>query len=153
MHVLRKRNREVLFNWFHLIVNCSNFWFEFRDLVCNHIPYNVIIYRKIPVNNLIAESCHEFPWDLRVISCYFFRNILCCLTNNFQCSCDGVFFYLIRLEFFIGKGFTYRMYQMDLIKNMDEVDPAILQSRSPRAQPGTEYTYQYPQLSGGPPSF
>ena len=153
MHVSRKRNREVLFNWSHLLVNCSNFWFEFRDLVCNHIPYNVIIYGKIPVDNLIAESGHEFPRNLRVISCYLVRNILCCLTNDLQCPRDGVLFYLIRLEFFIGKGFTYRMYQMDLIKNMDEVDLAILQSRSPRAQPGTGCTYQCRQPSGGPLFF
>ena len=121
----------VFFNWFHFIVNHTNFWFEFRDFVCNHIPYYVIIYGKIPVDNLIAESGHEFPRNLRVISCYLVRNILCCLTNDLQCPRDGVLFYLIRLEFFIGKGFTQGMYQMDLIKNMDKVDPALQKAPEP----------------------
>jgi hypothetical protein len=54
---------------------CSDFWFKYRQVICDDTPDNGIIDPEIPVDDLVAECPHIPPRDILMLFFYRVRDV------------------------------------------------------------------------------
>jgi len=87
---------------FHQIQQGPYLRFKFREFVLDNIPDNLIIDRKIPMDYLVADPCHELPGNARVLFPDFYRDILGSFTDDLQGSGYRMFRCLILQKIIVG---------------------------------------------------
>jgi len=79
--------------------------FDFREVIGDDIPEDVIIDPEIPVDDFVPECCHVTPRDILMLCFYWVGDIFCGFSNNFNCAPDGMSKIIIMEEIVVGPVF------------------------------------------------